>query len=547
MKVLSAAALALFFCAAACAQTPDGAADDAALPPLSPLELKIGQLLIPACDVSNAARFIPAITRGAIGGLLVQWGGFDLKKTAAAIAPLQRAAAKSPLRLPLLAAADYEGGPVFSPETLGLPDLPTNMMIGAAGSEKDCAMLAYLSGLELKKAGLNLDFAPVLDINTEPSNPIIGVRAFGDNPYEAARLGAAVAHGFQAAGIAAVAKHFPGHGAAKLDSHLEIPRITLSREDMELHERPFARAISEGVPVIMTAHAVYPALDAGNIATFSTAVVNGLLRGEMGYKGVVVSDSLEMKAASGEIGIGRAAVRALKAGVNLLLIGSGDPGETIAAIRSAVESGELPAARIEESCRLVSALKKKYAKPARRSGGLEVSQTYRDVSRSIARDGVTLVRNAEGLVPLAPAASRTICAVFFTPPRFSGGMTAFSGPLMKKGWKVTLYNSRAEPAAADEARALECAKNADITIAGSFQWAAKPVRSQVALIKKLLSSSKRTVLLSLMSPYDIPSYPEAKTVLALYGATRFSAEAAAEIIAGAIQPKGRLPVKLPSN
>jgi beta-N-acetylhexosaminidase len=255
-----------------------------------------------------------------------------------------------------------------------------------------------------------------------------------------------------------------------------------------------------------------------------------------------------MKAVSTGRADGEAAVLALKAGVNILLLGSGDPGIARAAIRKAVESGRLPRGRIEESYRLVSALKKKYAKPGRRDSGLEVSGTYRDVSRSIARAGVTLVRNEEATVPFAPqVAAPKVCAVFFTPPRFSGDMLSFSSPLMGKGWKVVSYNSRAEPSNIDEARALDCAENADLTVVGSFQWAAKPVESQTRLVKKLIASSKRTALLSLMSPYDIPLYPEAKTVIALYGATKFSAEAAAKLITGAIPPKGKLPVKLPVN
>ncbi|MFA5162515.1 MAG: glycoside hydrolase family 3 N-terminal domain-containing protein [Elusimicrobiales bacterium] len=515
---------------------------------LSPLELEIGQMIMPAADVSRIDRFKDAIERGEIGGILLQWGKFDSEITAEAASRLQSWAAKSPLGRPLLVAVDYEGGPVFSPETLGLPDLPTNMMMGASGSERDCAFLFYLAGQELKKAGINMNFAPVLDINTEPENPIIGVRAFGDNPADAARLGAAVIGGLNAAGVAPVAKHFPGHGAAFADSHKRLPVIYLSSAALAEHILPFERAASSsGAAGIMTAHALYPALDGANIATFSTAVVQGMLRGETGYRGLVVSDSLDMKAASPALAdVPRAAARAAAAGVNLLLTGGGDYAGARSAIMRGVEDGAVPRSAVAESCRLVGEVKAKYAaSPPEPAMATDVSSSYLDVSRKIAREAVTVVRSSSGMVPFVPAAARIpVCAVFFVPARFSDNMIPFSGAVMGRGWTIQQYNSRVSPGRVDEARALECAAWADITVIGSFQWAGSPVRKQVGLVRKLLRKARNPVLVSLMNPYDINMYPEAKNVIAIYGTTKFSAAALGEILTGQIPPQGRLPVKL---
>ena len=508
---------------------------------LSPLELEIGQLLMPTADISGVGRLQKAVARGEIGGIVLQWGRFDSKNTFGVTYALQRLAAKSPLHEPLIIAADYEGGPVFAPETLGLPDLPTNMMIGAANNGDNCGLLFYLAGQELKKAGINMNFSPVLDINTEPTNPIIGVRSFGDDPERAATLGTAVINGLKAAGIAPVAKHFPGHGAAKADSHLELPRIDISTEALKAHLLPFARAVDAKVTGIMTAHVLYPALDPVNPATFSTAAVAGLLRGELGFKGVILSDSLDMKGASGKTSVETAAVAALKAGVNLLIIGNGNPARVRAAIVDAVNRGEISQAALDYDAQMVAKLKAKYAKPSPKPHSLEFSETYRDVSKAIADEGVTLVRDTQNLAPLTPSTA-SVCAVFFVPPRFAGDMVRFSAPLMRGGAEVQVYNSRVEPGAKDAKRAMECAALADVTVVGSFQWAAKPADAQVNLIKKLLSSGKKTALLSLMSPYDITLYPEAKTVIALYGITRFSSEAAGALLGGEIKPLGKLPV-----
>ena len=186
---------------------------------------KLGQTLVVFVDVDSAELVRPAIEAGKIGGVLIQWGNYSLKQTQALVDKLQSWAAKSPHKIPLLISIDYEGGTVYTPITLGFDYLPTNMMLSASGDEEGAATIAYLAGLELRRAGVHINFSPVLDVNSNPHNPIIGVRSFGSDPKNVTRMGVSLINGFKAAGILSIVKHFPGHGDTSLDSHYEVPVV----------------------------------------------------------------------------------------------------------------------------------------------------------------------------------------------------------------------------------------------------------------------------------------------------------------------------------
>ena len=204
------------------------------------LEEKAGQVLMLSMDASEIARATAPIAQG-LGGIQLQWGSYSLEDTRRLTEELQSAASAGRSRTPLFIAADYEGGSVYVPTTLGLAELPTNMMLGAADDENNTASLFYLAGRELKRAGINMALGPVLDVNTNPGNPIIGVRAIGDAPELVSRIGAAVMNGLRTAGILAAAKHFPGHGAAGQDSHKLLPVIRLTTEELEKAHLPLLR------------------------------------------------------------------------------------------------------------------------------------------------------------------------------------------------------------------------------------------------------------------------------------------------------------------
>lgn len=260
-----------------------------------------------------------------------------------------------------LIAIDEEGGDVtrLYYET-GSP-YPGNAVLGRIDDSEYTESVARTVGWELRLAGCNLDFAPDVDVNSNPDNPVIGVRSFGADPAAVARHSAAWIRGLESTGVAASAKHFPGHGDTAQDSHLALPAIDRSLDQLRMRElQPFAAAIAAGSRTIMTSHILLPQVDASAPATFSTTILNDLLRGELGFDGVIVTDALDMAGASGEIGIPQAAVRAVSAGCDLLCIGTENTdeqlGEIEAAIEAAVLSGTLASERLADAAARNAAL-----------------------------------------------------------------------------------------------------------------------------------------------------------------------------------------------
>ncbi len=261
---------------------------------------------------------------------------------------------------PLLIGVDQEGGRVTR---LPAPFLapPPAATLGAIGDETLTRDLARAMGRELRAAGFTWNLAPVLDVHTNPRNPIIGDRAFSHDPECVARLGGAVIRGFAEAGILATAKHFPGHGDTMTDSHLTLPESPQPSARWRAVEFvPFRQAIRSAVPLVMVAHLVCPALDPASPSSLSRPIITGILREELGYDGVVVSDDLEMEAIAARLDLGEAAVRFLEAGGDLILI-CHDPGRqrmALTAVEAAVKAGRLPEARLAASLDRVARLRK---------------------------------------------------------------------------------------------------------------------------------------------------------------------------------------------
>ncbi len=253
-----------------------------------------------------------------------------------------------------LIAIDEEGGDVTRLYYDTGSPYPGNAVLGRIEDTDYTESVARIVGWELRRAGCNLDFAPDVDVNSNSENPVIGVRSFGTEPAAVARHSAAWIRGLQSTGVAASAKHFPGHGDTAQDSHLALPVVDLSLEQLRARElKPFVAAIAAGSRTIMTSHILLPQVDSSAPATFSTTILNELLRGELGFDGVIVTDALDMAGASGEIGIPQAAVRAIAAGCDLLCIGTENTdeqlGEIEAAIEAAVLSGAIAQGRLADA------------------------------------------------------------------------------------------------------------------------------------------------------------------------------------------------------
>jgi len=507
------------------------------------LEEKAGQVLMISIDAAEITGATAPIAQG-LGSIQLQWGSYSLEDTRRLTEELQGAALGAGARTPLFIAADYEGGSVYAPTTLGLAELPTNMMLGAADDENNTAALFYLAGRELRRAGINMVLGPVLDVNTNPDNPIIGVRAISDGTELVSRIGAAVMNGFRAAGILAAAKHFPGHGAAGQDSHKLLPVIDLTAAELEKHHLPpFKKAVELKAPLIMTAHILYPALDPKNSATLSKVVITDLLKKKLGFEGLVITDSLDMKAVTSRFPIHKAAVAALNAGADIILIGKGDFRKVRDEIVRQVKAGSLDEARLNDAYRRVY--------KAKRAAGLfeavdyppPFDKAYISIAEELSREAVTLVSDNKGLLPLADKKLKT-AIILFAPPRFNGNALALYRALAERGYSVEQSVFEINPGEADIAKALAVARSAGRLIIGSFQWAQAQNKNQKKAIKAMIAGGKPCVVVSLMSPYDLTDYPEAGAALAVYGMTAPGMAAAGEVLTGEIEPRGHLPVKL---
>ncbi|MBG0563812.1 glycoside hydrolase family 3 protein [Actinoplanes aureus] len=443
--------------------------------------------------------------------------------------------------VPLTISTDQEHGVVTrmpAPAT----QFPGGMALGAGRNPVDAYRTGQVTGTELRAVGINQAWAPVADVNVNPANPVIGVRSFSSDPKLAAALTASQVLGLQVgANTSASAKHFPGHGDTATDSHTGLPVINHTREEWQrIDAPPFRAAIAAGADAIMSAHIVVPALDpAGDPATLSQPIITGLLRGELGYRGVIVTDSLEMAGVRQKYGDERVPVLALKAGVDMLLM---PPNMQVAydAVLGAVASGELTEARIDESVRRILTLKQKRGlltwKPLDPAAAERVvgSPAHVRVARSVTDRTVTAIRNDAGLLP------------------FSGGGKS----VLVTGWNSGVYNNVAVLAGALNATPLvanqpDDAKIAEVvTAAGSRDITVVLTNNAVdsrqqALVKALLGTGKPVVVVAVRNPYDIAYLPGVTTYLATYSFTGVAMESLAKVLLGTTPPRGKLPVEIP--
>ncbi|WP_225831978.1 glycoside hydrolase family 3 protein [Streptomyces sp. NK08204] len=463
---------------------------------------------------------------------------------------IQRASLQQPRGLPVLITTDQEHGIVCrvgKPATL----FPGAMAIGAGGSRADARTLGRISGAELRAMGINQDYSPDADVNVNPANPVIGVRSFGADPNAVARLVAAEVKGYQAAGVAATAKHFPGHGDTAVDSHTGFPVITHSRALWEqLDAVPFRAAIAAGIDAIMTAHIQFPALDAsGDPATLSHPILTGILRGELGYDGVVVTDSLGMEGVRTKYGDDRVPVLALKAGADQLL---NPPSIDVAwhAVLKAVQQGELTEARLDESVLRILRLKARrglFERPYVTAAGVDRmvgTQEHLDTADRIAERTTTLIVNEGGILPLDRRIERRILVVGADPASPSGTTGPPTGvlaaALTELGFTATALSTGTAPSAATIDKAVAAAQNADAVVVGTYNVTASS--TQKTLVERLLATGRPVVAVAVRNPYDVAQLTAVKGYLATYSWTDTELRAAARVIAGQVAPSGRLPV-----
>lgn len=274
----------------------------------------------------------------------------------------------------LFIALDQEGGQVSRLRN-GFTEIPPMRAVGMSGSAKVAREVGELIGREVSAVGFDMNYAPVLDIDTNPDNPIIAARSFGRTPELVSELGVALAQGLEAVGVAACGKHFPGHGDTSQDSHLELPRLPHSLERLEQVElKPFAAAAKAGIPSMMTAHVIFEPLDSVYPATMSKPVLTGILREKMGYDGLIVTDDIEMKAIADHYGVEDTVIRGINAGVDHFLCchTAEIAHQAIEAIIRAVESGKVSRETLANANRRITRFAERYAKPANAKPDLSV-------------------------------------------------------------------------------------------------------------------------------------------------------------------------------
>ncbi|MFS8614957.1 beta-N-acetylhexosaminidase [Limnochorda sp.] len=340
---------------------PEPSRVEAVLRALS-LEAQVGQVFMVGFPGTQPPEpFLARVAAGEVGNVVLFARNFTTPDGARAMIRRLQAAALAASLPGLLISTDQEGGSVIRLRR-GATWFPSAMAVGAVGDEERAERLAAALGAQLRAVGITMNLAPVADVNNNPKNPVIGTRSFGPDPGLVARMVRASIRGFRAAQVAAVAKHFPGHGDTSVDSHLDLPVIPHDRARLEAVELvPFRAAIDEGVAGIMTAHVAFPSLDPepGRPATHSAPVLQGLLREELGFDGLILTDCLEMRAISDRFDPGEAAVRAFEAGADLLLISHSPERQQAAyqALLQAVRRGRVSEERLRASVRRVLRLK----------------------------------------------------------------------------------------------------------------------------------------------------------------------------------------------
>lgn len=451
--------------------------------------------------------------------------------------------------LPLLVAADQETG-----QLLGLgPDttpFPGAMALGATGDVGLARRVAVAVGREMRAMGANLDYAPVCDVATQPSNPSLGIRAFSDDPATVAEMAAATVAGLWQAGVASTAKHFPGKGEATVDPHHRLPLLDIGPSRLRSVElAPFRSAISAGVAAVMMGHYGLPTVTGRSDlpTSLSEEVVGSLLRGELGFAGVVITDALDMGAVAQGVGQVVDAIAALRAGVDLLLTTPDAAGQARlrAGLDLAVSRRLLEPERLTASRERVAGLRRALAGFPR--PGLEVvgCADHLRLASEVARQSVTLVRDTENTLPLQP--SGRLAAVMPRPSDLTPADTSSTVPpllaeaLRRHHPDVTEVVTQPTPTSRDISGARAAVEAADAAVVGTIS--AGP--EQASLVESVLSVGTPTVTVALRTPFDLAAYPRAPAHLCTYSIVGASMQALADVLFGVSEPGGSLPAAIP--
>ena len=476
---------------------------------------------------------------------------------------------KVKIHLPLLVAADLETGAGFRmrgavqmPGTIdlgGATDFPSLMAVGATGNEEFAYEMGRITAVEARALGVHVPFAPVLDVNNNPENPIINVRSFGEDPQQVAEMGIAFVRGVQDNGAIATGKHFPGHGDTDVDSHVGLPVILHDRARMDSVElKPFRRAIDSGMGAIMTAHISVPSLNGGERepSTLSHEVLTEILRDELGFRGIVFTDAMDMSAVARQFRSGEAAVRAIEAGADVILMPASVSG-AIEGIVEAVRSGRLTEDRLDLSVMRVLETKEGTGLHEDRYVSLEeIPRTvgipeHEEVADQIARNSITLLKNGNNLLPLAGTRSARVMSVSY---RRSSDVLA--GRYFNRAMRETYPRLRAievdgdtsddqyqdlRRVAREQAFVVVGTYVTSVNVSGSFTLP----EELVEFVRYLGQIGVPHTVVSFGNPYLVADFPDVRSYLLAWSGSEASQRAAAAAMLGQAPIAGRIPTRIP--
>lgn len=510
-------------------------------------------------DDSTFAEVLRWVERDSVGGITVSLG--TPIEVAHKLNLLQRRAA-----VPLLVSSDLEPSlmrlesavyPAYLLETGGATTFPPAMAIAATARDSDAYDVARAIAEEGRAAGVHVNFAPVVDVNVNPNNPVIGTRSFGEEPARVARLSALFVKGTHDGGLFATAKHFPGHGDTDVDSHVGLPVITASPERLRTTELvPFRAAIAAGAELVMSAHIALPALggDSTTPATLRPDVMNGLLRDSLGFRGIAVTDALAMQGVGKGYSVEQAAVLSVRAGADILLKPNDVPA-TITAVVGAVERGEISAGRIDASVRRLLWMKARAGLARQREVPLDSvhaivgSRAHRALSQDIASRAITLLRDSAASVPVA--ATRRIALVTYSPESEVRAGRALAKELaaLRPGMKNV---GRVGPGSAGVAldSIARAVGDSDVLVVALFVRRVEgegraTVPPHIAAWVDSMSVARRSVVVAFGNPYLLRQIPRAPAFINTFGIGDALEIAVARALAGAHGISGRSPVSLP--
>jgi beta-N-acetylhexosaminidase len=529
------------------------------------LDEKIGQMLIPAGPPSSGFKSAESDEFQTIRKNIVEFhvGGYhtfggDPAAVALMINEMQKLA-----KVPLLISADLEGGPAYV--LFGATRLPLAMSLGATGDPQVAYEAGKLTAQEARAIGVNFLFYPVADVNNNPENPVINIRSFGEDPAKVSQFVAAYVRGAQDNGVIATAKHFPGHGDVASDSHLMMPVLDVERARFDALELPpFRAAIAAGVGAVMSAHISMPKLEpeTGLPSTLSKNVITTLLRDELKFDGIVITDAMTMRGISANFQNDVATLRAVEAGVDIILFPP-DVATSFNAIKAAVASGRIPESRIDDSVRRILTAKarldltnpkNRFTDPGRLMTTVGTKE-HKDFAQKIADSAITLVRDDRHVLPLKPSNDLRVLHINLLDTRagWREGTVGrvFAAELPKRFPKSASVqiDDQSTPAEYDDVR--KAAQLADAVIVNAyvrvaaFKGSIALTNDEMSLMRDLIATKKPFVFTIFGSPFVLTHLPELPSYVVTYDISPTAESAAIRAITGELPFKGKLPVNLP--